>query len=230
MAGHVLVAWAISFLPPVFAATTAKHATPINTCCPPGHFLAIEDLQGSRQDPYGAWSPEESTIYDMRAREDPIIKSIAAKSILAGKWNEWTRFIPGFNAGKDLLEEKTEGERIDRHQHISRVFCLPDKNDLPSIDGLSGSSLPSPPYFATKEDWREGISVKIRVLAEDQVLQSKGLNIFLEICRSSTFFPGSRLPSCPGGPAELATIVLGEGELDTPFISRPVKWGHMEAA
>ena len=216
---QLLVAfWATSFffsLPSVLAATTVtKPATPITTCCPPGHFLAIEDLQGSRQDPEGVWRAEPHD--HRRAREGPLYDEAFTKSYLAKK-------------APDPLGDST-GQRLDRHLYISRVFCVPDKNDLPSIDGLSGSSLPSPPYFATKKDWKQGISVKIRVLAEDQVLRSKGLNIFLDICLSSTFSPGSRLPSCPGGPAELSTIVLGEGGLDTqrcfPLTSksRPLKW------
>ena len=42
-------------LPRVYPATTTTSATPINTCCPPGHFLAIEDLQESKQGPEGDW-------------------------------------------------------------------------------------------------------------------------------------------------------------------------------
>ena len=69
---QLLVAfWATSFffsLPSVLAATTVtKPATPITTCCPPGHFLAIEDLQGSRQDPEGVWRAEPHD--HMRERE-----------------------------------------------------------------------------------------------------------------------------------------------------------------
>ena len=182
----LVACWAIFFfLPCVFAATTAKPDTRIETCCPPGHFLAIEDVQESRQDPEGVWSPEDSidesgnhhsTLSDVKVREGPIYEAILTKSYLADKWYEWTAGVDGFNEGEELLRGKTGGQRLDRHQYISRVFCVPDKNDLPSIDGLSGSSLPSPPYFATDDQLWQGISVKIRVLAEDQVLQVEGLD------------------------------------------------------
>ena len=45
----------------------AEPATSITTCCPPGHFLAIEDLEGSRQDPEGVWRAEPHD--HMRERE-----------------------------------------------------------------------------------------------------------------------------------------------------------------
>ena len=64
-----------------------------------------------------------------------------------------------------------------RHIHISKVFCVPDKNNLPAIDGFAGSSYPDPPYFATVNDkfhTREtGNGTK--PLANTQILQSTGL-------------------------------------------------------
>ena len=175
----VLLLTCALFFPRLFAATTSEPPTPINTCCPSGHFLAIEDLQESRQDPEGVWSPpEDYTIYHLKAGDEgPMVEAIYVKSQFADKWWELTH--RRYNSGNQVFREKSLTKsnnkgKLDRHQHISRVSCVPDKNDLPSIDGLSGSSLPSPPYFATKEDWREGISVEMRVLAEDQMLQSQG--------------------------------------------------------
>ena len=191
MAAQVLVGccWATFFFSTsVFAATTGKHATPISTCCPPGHFLAIEDSQESRQGPDGVWTSEEVKA----GEQGPIYDAIFTKSYLADKWYRWTAGVVSYNSGDELIQEKTVLDRrrlpyIDRHQHISRVFCVPDKNDLPNIDGLSGSALPSPPY------WRDEISVEIRVLAEDQVLQSKGLISLLNVCIFHFFPP--RVPS-----------------------------------
>merc|ERR1719234_1837624 len=194
-------------LPRAYPATTTTSATPINTCCPPGHFLAIEDLQQSKQGPDGdwqrlnlpdsfhqPWTPDIALNEDLhralRPRYEDLKnaprKAAFTESFLAREWYD----LIG-NQGRNRWDQK-----LERHQYISRVFCVPDKNDLPSIDGLSGASLPSPPYYATTEGWRHSISIESRVLAEGQVLQSKG----------------SRLPSCPGGPAELASIVLGNGQ------------------
>ena len=206
----------LALLPRVLHTTTTTSATPINTCCPPGHFLAIEDLQQSKQDPEGHWTPDHSNNRDpwherWRRYEGLINKPTTTKihfteSYMARKWCE----LIGLCSGDQRLET-----RLDRHHYISRVFCVPDKNDLPGIDGLSGASLPSPPYFATTEAWLQSELIESRVLAEGQVLRSKGLEATGEICFHFNFFlPGSRLPSCPAGPAELATIVLGNGGLE----------------
>ena len=87
MAVHVtrLLVTSTFFLPSVFAATTSSPPTPINTCCPPGHFLAIEDLQESRQDPEGVWSPEDITMWHLKAQEGPVYEAISFQSSLAQK-------------------------------------------------------------------------------------------------------------------------------------------------
>ena len=177
---HIMLhIFAFALLPRIFPTTATTIATPINTCCPPGHFLAIEDVQESKQDPEGVWTPDSDLSQPFheswrRHEELPnaLTKAVFTESYIRHKgyelmglqpWNRWDR-------------------RLDRHQYISRVFCVPDKNDLPSIDGLSGSSLPSPPYYATKEAWRQGIWIKNRVLAESQVLRSKGLKTTGKTC------------------------------------------------
>ena len=193
----------LALLPRVFPATTPTTSdTPINTCCPPGHFLAIEDLQQSKQDPDGdwqrlrlpdnfhaPWTPDraldEELHHALRPRYEDLKnaprKAAFTESFLAREWYD----LIG-DQGRNRWDRK-----LERHQYISRVFCVPDKNDLPSIDGLSGSSLPSPPYFASTEAWRQDMSIESRVLAEDQVLQSKGLK-----ATEGTWFPFfcSRLP------------------------------------
>ena len=182
-------------LPRVYPATTTTSATPINTCCPPGHFLAIEDLQESKQGPEGDWqrlrlpdnfhSPwtpdialDEELHHALRPRYEDLKnaprKAAFTESFLAREWYD----LIG-DQGRNRWDRK-----LERHQYISRVFCVPDKNDLPSIDGLSGSSLPSPPYFASTEAWRQDMSIESRVLAEGQVLQSKGLK-----ATGGTWFP-----------------------------------------
>jgi len=84
-----------------------------------------------------------------------------------------------------------------RHNFISKVFCVPDKNNLPPINGFAGSSYPDPPYFATVEDKLNGRETGngTKPLANSQILKSTG----------------DRFPSCPGGANELATIILGDG-------------------
>ena len=140
--------------------------TPVVTCCPPGSFLAIEDWQESRQLPNGLWV--DSTTVD----------------VLGGLYSEEKRHItppmwvldrsPG-----DSIATSRDYERVNRfgrHNYISRVSCVPDKNNLPSIDGFSGSSYPDPPYFASVQDKMLGLETRngSKPLANDQILQSLG--------------------------------------------------------
>ena len=140
--------------------------TPVVTCCPPGSFLAIEDWQESRQLPNGLW--EDSTTVD----------------VLGGLYSEEKRHItppmwvldriPG-----DSIATSRDYERVNRfgrHNYISRVSCVPDKNNLPPIDGFSGSSYPDPPYFASVQDKMLGLETRngSKPLANDQILQSLG--------------------------------------------------------
>merc|ERR1719234_49712 len=85
--------------------------------------------------------------------------------------------------------------RYGRHNFILGVSCVPDKNNLQPIDGLRGSSYPDPPYFASVQDKMLGLETRSKPLADNQILQRTGVG----------------LPSCPGGPNELATIILGDG-------------------
>ena len=182
----------LALLPRVFPATTPTTSdTPINTCCPPGHFLAIEDLQQSKQDPEGVWTPDHSNNehpwHEAWRRHEEMTKAsqktLFTESYMAHKWFELL--------GLYGMHRYRWVQRLDRHQYISRVFCVPDQNDLPSIDGLSGSSLPSPPYYATAQD---SILIENRVLAENQVLRSKGLKATRETSFHVQLFC-SRLPS-----------------------------------
>jgi len=166
----LLVLLSVFFFLPI--ASSSK--TPVATCCPPGSFLAIEDLQGSRQLPNGLW-----------------VKSEGTQHLASPTWET--------------------DEDYGRHNHISKVFCVPDKNNLPPIDGFAGSSYPDPPYFASVEDKLAGRETGngTKPLANDQILQSTG----------------DRFPTCPGGANELATIILGDGrssrdsrELGSPLL------------
>ena len=51
-----------------------------------------------------------------------------------------------------------------RHNYISSVYCVPDLNSLPSIDGFASSSYPHTIFNGTKP------------LADDQILESTGKN------------------------------------------------------
>jgi len=183
--------WLSVFFLPTISLASSSTKTPVATCCPPGSFLAIEDWQGSRQLPNGLWvDSEDEILSDGDARwKYPIASPLWAlrRSFPVDR----LEYIPHsiYNAAN----------KFGRHNYISRVFCLPDKNNLPSIDGFAGSSYPDPPYFASVEDklyesFRE-VRNGTKPLADTQILQSTG----------------DRLPSCPGGPNELATIILGDG-------------------
>ena len=123
---------------------TQPSKTPVATCCPPGSFLAIEDLQESRQLPNGLW-----------------VESKEKKQHLAS---------PTWDSDEDF----------GRHNYISKVFCVPDKNNLPPIDGFSGSSYPDPPYFASVNDKLYGRETGngTKPLANTQILKSTG-HIFI---------------------------------------------------
>ena len=109
------------FLPSVIAATTSSPPTPINTCCPPGHFLAIEDLQESRQDPEGVWSPEDITMWHLKAQEGPVYEAISFQSSLAQKWWELTRSDPA-----SIIQETKFSERRQKSLIAISTFlgCL----------------------------------------------------------------------------------------------------------
>merc|ERR1712032_1731779 len=61
MASLLVLLSVFFFLP--FASSSK---TPVATCCPPGSFLAIEDLQGSRQLPNGLWVKSEEVLLQVR--------------------------------------------------------------------------------------------------------------------------------------------------------------------
>ena len=145
----MLVLLSLFFFLPI--ASSSK--TPVATCCPPGSFLAIEDLQGSRQLPNGLW-----------------VKSEGKQHLASPTWET----------------DKDYG----RHNHISKVFCVPDKNHLPPIDGFTGSSYPDPPYFASVEDKLAGRETAngTKPLANDQILQSTGHILILHISLTAKTF------------------------------------------
>ena len=175
-------------------------STPVTTCCPPGSFLAIEDWQGSRQGPDGIWKTSVDSKMTLRdsvlPQPTPKIKALTK---LRRKWNRDYWYMLNYEYG--------------RHNFINRVYCVPDKNNLPSIHKFQGSAYPRPPYWATSLDklWsRKTFENFTWPLAENQTLYSQGkLSKKKEIV--SNPWAGDKLPSCPGGPDELATIVLGDG-------------------
>ena len=126
---------------------------------------------------------------------------IKALTKLRRKWNRDYWFMLNYEYG--------------RHNFINRVYCVPDKNNLPSIHKFQGSAYPRPPYWATSLDklWsRKTFENFTWPLAENQMLYSQGkLSKKKEVV--SNPWAGDKLPSCPGGPDELATIVLGDGLL-----------------
>ena len=152
--------WMSVFLPTCIASSSTSsptYSTPVATCCPPGSFLAIEDWQESRQLPNGLWVDSKEELTSGR-------KKVGASSLLALDGN---------------MNYAVDDYRDYRHNYISRVFCVPDKNDLPPIDGFAGSSYPTPPYFASVEGKLRGTFGEVRngtkPLADNQILRSTGI-------------------------------------------------------
>ena len=150
--------WMSVFLPTCLASSSTSsptYSSPVATCCPPGSFLAIEDWQGSRQLPNGLWVDSKEELISERKKPFP-------PPLLAHAWD---------------LKRAFEG--YGRHNYISRMFCVPDKNDLPPIDGFAGSSYPTPPYFASVEGKLRGTFGEVRngtkPLADNQILRSTGI-------------------------------------------------------
>ena len=221
------------------AATTAPPGlTPVTTCCPPGSFLAIEDWQGSKQQPDGIWKdlsdfePEHSDSGSGSGSGD----SGSGSGSGAGASNSGNSGNSGGSSSGALpqptpriaaIKKFRSGQRgwdrddwfstfkwqYGRHHFINRVYCLPDQNNLPNIHAMPGSSYPRPPYWADtldREFERMTFENYTWPLAENQTLWSQG-RISQDQYFPQPLDPGDQLPSCPGGPNELATIVLGDG-------------------
>ena len=109
------------------------------------------------------------------------------------------------------LSDYRKVSRYGRHNYILGVSCVPDKNSLRPIDGFRGSLYPDPPYFASLQDKLLGLETRSKPLAENQILQSTGSS-----CANPCWigWKGERKPSCPGGPHELSTVILGDGEYE----------------
>ena len=111
--------------------------TPVSTCCPPGTLLAIEDFQKSEQDVLGKWIVRRDD-YDIYYGNSPLLA---------------------------LQNSREAVKSHGRHNFISWVYCVPDLNNLPPIDGFAGSSYPHTIVNGTKP------------LADEQILQSTGYSM-----------------------------------------------------
>jgi len=217
----IIIASATASTPPGF--------TLINTCCPPGSFLVIEDWQGSKQQPDGVWKylPDSDPGYGDSGSDSESGSGSGTHRTGSGDSGSGSGTADTSNtaeSGSGNLPQPTpkiaalkkfrshqrgwRPSRDDwyntlkwqygRHNFINRVYCVPDKNNLPDIHNMPGSSYPRPPYWAdamAKALGRRTFEEYTWPLAENQTLWSQG----------------DKLPSCPGGPDELATIVLGDG-------------------
>jgi len=171
--------------------TFAQVETPIKTCCPPAHFLAIEDWQESRQTVEGIW-------YSQKPAD--ALEGAYGYRYLSG-YQDW---LPIMQVNNLIPEHKTP-VRHGRHYYITRVSCVPNEKNLPPIDGFQRSSESSLPEFATWDDRKNNrklFSNRSHPLAEGQMLKSIG----------------HQLPSCPV--QALSTMVLGDGR-SNGFIDRP---------
>ena len=138
----MMLAWLwLSLLLTTAILASSPTKTPMVTCCPPGSFLAIEDSLKSRQLPNGTWEGSEPYEYN---------------------WDEGSvSQLPQHNS--PMLAHKSFHRPYDfRHNYISSVYCVPDQNDLPPIDGFAGSSYPHTIFNSTKP------------LSGDQILESTG--------------------------------------------------------
>ena len=111
--------------------------TPVSTCCPPGTLLAIEDFQKSEQDVLGKWIVRRGD-YEIYGGNSPLL------------------------ALQNYRDKREAVKDHGRHNFISWVYCVPDLNSLPPIDGFAGSSYPHTIVNGTKP------------LADEQILQSTG--------------------------------------------------------
>ena len=142
------------------ATTVPPGVTPVTTCCPPGSFLAIEDWQGSRQQPDGIWGDlQYSGNLPQPTAKIATLQKLRGWSEPRGDPDDWAEML------------KTE---YGRHNFINRVYCVPDKNNLPAINDFEGSSYPTPPYWATTLDKVIGRKTFENPLAENQTLWSQG--------------------------------------------------------
>ena len=181
--------------------STSPIKTPVATCCPPGSFLAIEDWQESRQLPNGLWT-DSITLNSMDE-----FYSFEDRQITPPMWS----LNRGASDNIATLSDYRKVSRYGRHNYILGVSCVPDKNSLRPIDGFRGSLYPDPPYFASLQDKLLGLETRSKPLAENQILQSTGSS-----CANPCWigWKGERMPSCPGGPHELSTVILGDGEYE----------------
>lgn len=167
-----------------FGLALSSTAIPVNTCCPPRHFLAIEDWAESWQDPEGNW----------RTKDTPAKRALDYVGVESHGWGHLLRYRVETAGQRDMMERvysdrhmsalfynwslkprlfysaKYDWDNPKRNDFISRVHCVADENNMPAIDGASAD--------------------ESKTLSEDQVLQSKG----------------SQMEWCP--PSQLSTIVL----------------------
>ena len=118
--------------------------TPVSTCCPPGTLLAIEDFQKSEQDVLGKWIVRRDD-YEIYGGNSPLLA------------------LHNYRDKREAVKDH------GRHNFISWVYCVPDLNNLPPIDGFAGSSYPHTIVNGTKP------------LADEQILQSTGHSLFFNL-------------------------------------------------
>ena len=147
--------------------------TPVSTCCPPGTLLAIEDWQKSEQDVLGKWIVRRDD-YEIYGGNSPLL------------------------ALQNYRDKREAVKAHGRHNFISWVYCVPDLNNLPPIDGFAGSSYPHTIVNGTKP------------LADEQILQSTG--------HSMSFTP---LPFITG---EAALICKNKVQDCLPVLEDPTSW------
>ena len=120
----------------------------------------------------------------------PVVTCCPPGSFLAIEdWQE-SRQLPNglwveslsFNSMSEF--KRHEVNRYGRHNYISRVSCVPDKNNLHPIDGFRGSQYPDPPYFASVQDKMLGLETGkgSKPLADSQILQSTGSSCGYPCC------------------------------------------------
>ena len=139
-------------------------AIPVHTCCPPQHFLAIEDWAESWQDPEGNWKPKNTPAQRMLSTiGSPIggilrhVETASERDMLERVYSD--RYMSNYfyglvPRGGLFYNAKYDWDDPKRHDFISRVHCVADKNNMPPIDGASAD--------------------ESNTLAKDQVLRSKG--------------------------------------------------------
>ena len=120
----------------------------------------------------------------------------ASGRVMSWSWSyhDWLPIMQGSNllSRHGWMGGHRNPFRFGRHYYITKVSCVSPQKPLPPIDGFQRSSSDSSlPEFATWDDRKNNrklFSNRSHPLAEDQVLKSTGMCLFVSRQKSHSFF------------------------------------------